>query len=56
VVRFGFFAIVTFLLLALRALALARAASRVDSLILALNQRYFMKLAQWENDRSPWPI
>ena len=51
-VRLAFFAIVTFLLPALRALESERELSRTDSLTRATSRRYFMELAQREIDRS----
>ncbi len=51
-VRFAFFAIVTFLLPALRALATEREFARTDTLTRATSRRHFMELAQRETTRA----
>lgn len=51
-VRLAFFAIITFLLPALRSLESERELSRTDSLTRATSRRYFMELAEREIDRS----
>lgn len=51
-VRFGFFAIVTLLLSALRALEREREIARIDHLTGAANRRHFFEAAQAELDRS----